>query len=155
MASGEKVEEAPASEAKRGWLRAPKLTLGLSAFIMSLTVTLINASYALRGSDIVVLPPAEALLYRDGDGAGSVLTAAMPLSMINAASGYGDLLLDATLALPDGARFDWQGQVTPVLFADPQNAMSNAFTQAIEGFAKAHGNDALKKFPEIAHWLAP
>jgi len=42
-----------------------------------------------------------------------------------------------------------------VTWTDPQNAMSNAFTQAIEGFAKAHGNDALKKFPEIAHWLAP
>jgi len=33
--------------------------------------------------------------------------------------------------------------------------MGNSFTSAIESFAKAHGNDALAKFPEIAHWLAP
>ena len=40
-------------------------------------------------------------------------------------------------------------------WADPKNAMSNTFAAAIEGFAQAHGQDALKKFPEIAHWLAP
>ncbi len=40
-------------------------------------------------------------------------------------------------------------------WTDPKNAMSNTFTNAIEAFAKAHGQDALRKFPEIAHWLAP
>jgi phospholipase C len=42
-----------------------------------------------------------------------------------------------------------------VTWTDPKNAMSNTFATAIEGFAQAHGQDALKKFPEIAHWLAP
>jgi len=40
-------------------------------------------------------------------------------------------------------------------WVEPVNAMSSAYAAAIEQFAKAHGNDALKKFPEIAHWLAP
>jgi len=40
-------------------------------------------------------------------------------------------------------------------WAEPVNAMSNAYANAIEQFAQAHGKDALAKFPEIAHWLSP
>ncbi len=40
-------------------------------------------------------------------------------------------------------------------WAEPVNAMGNSFVSAIEQFARAHGNDALAKYPEIAHWLSP
>jgi phospholipase C len=41
-------------------------------------------------------------------------------------------------------------------WADPVNASSSAFALAIEQLAKSpHGDSALQKFPEIAHWLAP
>lgn len=40
-------------------------------------------------------------------------------------------------------------------WADPVNAMSNSFATAMEQFAQAHGQAALQKYPEMAHWLAP
>jgi phospholipase C len=41
-------------------------------------------------------------------------------------------------------------------WADPVNATSGAFVTAIEQLAQSqHGPQALQKFPEIAHWLAP
>lgn len=107
-----------------GRLKLPKLTLALSAFIMSMTVTLFNVYYALRGPEIVLLEKADVLLYRDGEGSSSTLMAAVKISMVNASGDYGDVMLDTQLTTPDGARFGWQGQVTPVLFADPAIANS-------------------------------
>jgi hypothetical protein len=41
-------------------------------------------------------------------------------------------------------------------WVEPVNATSSAFVSAIEQLAKSpHGDHALQKFPEIAHWLAP
>ncbi|HYQ43419.1 MAG TPA: alkaline phosphatase family protein [Polyangiaceae bacterium] len=40
-------------------------------------------------------------------------------------------------------------------WAEPVGAMANAYASAIEQFAQAHGNEALEKYPEIAHWLSP
>jgi phospholipase C len=40
-------------------------------------------------------------------------------------------------------------------WAEPVSAMGRAYAIAIEQFARAHGKDALAKFPEIAHWLSP
>ena len=62
-------------------------SLSLAAFVMSLTIAAINAAYALRGAEIAVDPPAQLILYRDGSGEQSVLTAAVRLSMINVADG--------------------------------------------------------------------
>lgn len=107
----------------RGRLRfAPSLrleeSLSLAAFVMSLGITLINVYYAMRGSEIAVDPPAQLILYRDGEGDASVLTATVRVDMINVSDGYGDVLKSARLSLDrDATRFDYQGTVKAV-FAD-------------------------------------
>jgi hypothetical protein len=93
-------------------------SLSLAAFIMSLGITLLNVYYAMRGSEIAVDPPAQLILYRDGEGDASVLTAAVRFSMINTSDGYGDVLKDASLSFANaGASFDYQGTLRTV-FAD-------------------------------------
>ena len=47
------------------------------------------------------------------------------------------------------------GSASLKTWAEPVNAMSNSFATAIEQFAEAHGQEALAKYPEIAHWLSP
>ena len=86
---------------------------------MSLSITLINVYYSIRGSEIAVDPPAQLILYRDGTGDASVLTAAVRFDMINVSDGYGDVLKNARLSF-DGRRtaFDYQGTVKTV-FANP------------------------------------
>lgn len=90
-------------------------SLSLAAFVMSLSITLINVYYAMRGAEIAVDPPAQLILYRDGSGDASVLTAAVRIDMINVADGYGDVLKTASLSL-DGGRsgFDYEGTVRTV-----------------------------------------
>lgn len=105
----------------RGRMRfAPTLTiedsLSLAAFVMSLAITLINVYYAMRGSELSVDPPAQFILYRDGNGDASVLTAAVRFEMINTSDGYGDVLKQATLSFGrSGSSFDYQGTVRTVL----------------------------------------
>ncbi len=97
------------------WWQRWRPSLAISAFTMSLTITLISAFTALKGSEIVVLPPDQVLLYRDGEGEAAVLTMAMRLDMINAASAHGDVLLDATIQPgTDGPAFRYQSLVRPV-----------------------------------------
>lgn len=109
---------------KRGHFRfAPTLrleqSLSLAAFVMSLGITLINVYYAMRGSEIAVDQPRQIILYRDGEGAASVLTAAVRVDAINIADGYGDVLKDARLSF-DGGRsdFDFQGTIKTVFVGD-------------------------------------
>ncbi len=104
---------------KEGWWKRYRPSLALSAFVMSLTVTLINAYYSVRGSDIVVLPPEQVLLYRDGEGVNAVLAIAMQLNMINSASGdYGDVMVDASIQpTAGGPEFRYSSLVRPI-FAD-------------------------------------
>jgi len=94
-------------------------SLSLAAFVMSLSITLINVYYSIRGSEIAVDPPAQLILYRDGSGDASVLTAAVRIDMINVSDGYGDVLKSARLSF-DGRRtaFEYQGTVKTV-FANP------------------------------------
>ena len=105
--------------AKRRLKFAPTLrleeSLSLAAFLMSLSITLINVYYAMRGSEIAVDPPAQLILYRDGTGDASVLTAAIRTDMINTSDGYGDVLKDASVSL-DGGRtaFAYQGTLKTV-----------------------------------------
>lgn len=107
-------EAVPASSAPPWWQRW-RPSLALSAFVMSLAITLISAFTALKGPDIVVLPPDQVLFYRDGEGDAAVLTMAMELEMINAASAHGDVLLDATIQpRADGPTFRYQSLVRPV-----------------------------------------
>lgn len=91
-------------------------SLSLAAFLMSLSITLINVYYALRGSELSVDPPVQLILYRDGQGDASILTAAIRFEMINTSDGYGDVLKDATLSFDAGrTSFQYQGTVRTVL----------------------------------------
>jgi hypothetical protein len=104
------------------WYR--RFSLALSAFIMSVTITLINAFYSVRGSEIVVLEPEQVILYRDGEGDQAVLAFAMQLPMINAAGGqHGDVMLKADIQPgSDAPRFRYQAIVTPVFTNIPNAA---------------------------------
>ena len=104
------------------WYR--RFSLALSAFIMSVTITLINAFYSVRGSEIVLLEPEQVILYRDGEGDQAVLAFAMQLPMINAAGGqHGDVMLKADLQPgSDSPRFRYQAVVTPVFTNIPNAA---------------------------------
>lgn len=112
----------------RGRLRfAPSLrleeSLSLAAFLMSLSITLINIYYSMRGSELAVDPPAQLILYRDGTGDASVLTAAARLDMINVSDGYGDVLKDAVISFDGGkTAFDYQGTVRTVLAGNAAGA---------------------------------
>ena len=90
-------------------------SLSLAAFLMSLSITLINIYYAMRGAEIAVDPPAQLILYRDGAGDASVLTVAVRIDMINVADGYGDVLKTASLSLDGGgAAFEYEGTIRTV-----------------------------------------
>ena len=105
--------EATRPQTRKRWYQ--HMTLSLSAFIMSLTMTAISAFYALRGSEVDVQPPSSVLLYRDGEGANAVLSFAVRLPMINGAADYGDLLLGAELEPRGGeARLKYQALAEPV-----------------------------------------
>lgn len=111
---------APSQPRPRGRFRfAPSLrledSLSLAAFVMSLTITLINVYYSMRGSEIAVDQPAQLILYRDGSGDASVLTAAIRLDMINVSDGYGDVLKKASLSIDrGGTTFEYQGSIKTV-----------------------------------------
>jgi hypothetical protein len=101
---------------KKPWYRA--LTISISAFIMSLTATLIGAFSALKGPEIVVMPPKSVIIYRDGEGTQAVLNVIMPLDFINTAGNYGDVLIGANAGGADRkAAFDYQG-LTKAVFTD-------------------------------------
>lgn len=93
--------------------------LTLSAFLLSLVIAVINAYYAVRGSEMVVRPLEQVLLYRDGEGDNSVAVLSLSVQLINTASSeYGDVLLSAELLLDGGqARYPLQGEVEPVFTA--------------------------------------
>jgi len=119
----------PQSQAKAGGRLRFKPTLrleeslSLAAFLMSLSITLINIYYAMRGAEIAVDPPAQLILYRDGSGEASVLTAAVRLDMINVADGYGDVLKTASMSLDgDHSRFEYEGTVRTVFSGADQKA---------------------------------
>lgn len=114
---------------KRGRMRfAPTLqleqSLSLAAFVMSLGITLLNIYYAMRGSEIAVDQPRQIILYRDGEGAASVLTAAVRIDAINVADGYGDVIKDATLSFDDGgSSFEYQGTIKTVFVGDTKSGI--------------------------------
>ena len=114
--AAEDEESSAASEGSRGRLRwFPRVTLALSAFIMSLAVTLISAYYALQGPEVLVRPPEQILLYRDGEGPQSILGFGIQLDMINGASDYGDVMLEADLSPANSeVAFRFQNVLRPV-----------------------------------------
>jgi hypothetical protein len=100
---------------KKASLRS-KITLSLAAFIMSMTITIINAYSSLRGSDIVV----------DGNGINSVLSFATRFDMINASADHGDVLLEASLRVgTKGPVFAHSAAVKPVFTGRSKEAAGN------------------------------
>lgn len=114
--AAEDEEASAGSEGSRGRFRwFPRVTLALSAFIMSLAVTLISAYYALQGPEVLVRPPEQVLLYRDGEGSQSILGFGIQLDMINGASDYGDVMLEAELSPANSdVAFGFQNVLRPV-----------------------------------------
>lgn len=97
------------------------VSTGSAGFLLAVTLATINAFYALRGSVIVVQPPQQVLLYRDGEGEHAILTIAMRLAMINAADAqHGDILMRAAIAPSEnGPSFQFSGVVQPVFTDNP------------------------------------
>jgi hypothetical protein len=98
-----------------------QITIGAAGFFLAVSLAAINAISATRGSVIVVQPPQQVTLYRDGEGNKAVLTLAVRLAMINSAdASNGDVLMDAHLSpIPDGPVFGYGGTVKPVFTDNP------------------------------------
>lgn len=128
------------------------ITLSLSAFMMSLTATLINVFYAVQGAEIVVQPPKQVLLYRDGEGENSVLSAAMRLELINTSSSYGDVLLGMTIApTADGPSFGQEGLAQLAAAPDGRTRAENcelgAHCTGHDGLLVIQRNDSIMDMP--------
>ena len=104
------------------WYR--RISAGGAAFFLSAVLASINAIYALRGSVLVVQPPEQVILYRDGTGDGAVLTMAVRMAMINAAGPQqGDVLMKASITpVQGGPKFKFSSTVKPVFTDDPKAA---------------------------------
>ena len=98
-----------------------QITIGAAGFFLAVSLAVINAVSATRGSVIVVQPPQQVTLYRDGEGDKAVLTIAVRLAMINAAdASNGDVLMDARLSpISGGPVFGYGGTVKPVFTDKP------------------------------------
>lgn len=98
-----------------------QITIGAAGFFLAVSLAAINAVSATRGSVIVVQPPQQVTLYRDGEGDKAVLTLAVRVAMINAAdSSNGDVLMDARLTpVSGGPTFGYGGTMKPVFTDTP------------------------------------
>ena len=105
---------------REAWYR--RITIGAAGFFLAVMLAVINAFYSLRGPVIVVQPPEQIVLYRDGDGDAAVLTMAMRIAMINATdSQHGDVLMDASIQpIKGGPAFEYASTVQPVFTSDPK-----------------------------------
>lgn len=108
------TQEEPASVSPRRRIWKPNLAQ--AGFIMSVTLAIINAYYAFRGSVMIVQPSKQVILYRDGEGERAVLTLAVRSEMMNAADGaHGDVLMAATIQLGRSTpQFAYSGEIKPV-----------------------------------------
>jgi hypothetical protein len=97
--------------------------------LLSLTLAIISAVDAIRGSVVVTPPPERVLLFRDGGGKGAVLWLAVKQSFINVAGpDHGDLVRSAVLHLvqPGGktSDFTYASLLEPVMSSDSKAAES-------------------------------
>ena len=131
------------------WYR--QVTLGAAGFFLAVTLAVINAFYAMRGSVVVVQPPEQIILYRDGEGEKAVLTFAMRVAMINAAdSQHGDVLMDASIApVTGGPAFRYSGTMKPVFTndADPGKCELGARCVVLPGFLGIEQTDEIVDIP--------
>lgn len=97
------------SRSEKRWFQDP---VALSALLLSVVISLINAYYVIRHSEIVVQPPEQILFYRDGD----VVVAAVQLSMMNVAGqDHGDMLKSANIEMTGASRFRFESAVEPII----------------------------------------
>mgnify|MGYP000258717697 CR=1 FL=1 len=122
-----------------------------AGFILAITLAAINAFYATRGSVVVVQPPEQLTLYRDGEGDRAVLTIAVRLAMINAAdSQHGDVMMDASLSpIVGGPKFRYGGTVKPVFTdrADADKCDVGARCIVLPGFLAIEQTDEIIDVP--------
>ncbi|GAD51038.1 hypothetical protein NT2_14_00420 [Caenibius tardaugens NBRC 16725] len=86
---------------------------------MSLAMTMISTYYALRGSDVIVVPPKQVILFRDGNGAGSIMSIVARFDMINASADYGDVLLNISAQVgKNGPRYDYSAPAKAIFTND-------------------------------------
>jgi hypothetical protein len=110
-------------EARSAWYR--RLSIDLATFVLAISLALVNAFYAFRGSVMVVQPPEQVVLYRDGEGDDAVLILAMRLAMINATDPTnGDVVMKAQISpTRGGPSFAFAATVKPV-FTNDEDAAS-------------------------------
>jgi hypothetical protein len=122
-AESEAVERAEARERRtsraairalqKNWLS--EVTIGGAAFILSLTIAGGSFVQFTLGPEIDVLPPQQVFFYRGGLPNRSVLYAAIRLPIVNKASSYNDVIVDANFR-PFGRSpdFPYASLVSPV-----------------------------------------
>jgi hypothetical protein len=110
----------PEQMEREAWYR--RISVGAAGFFLAVMLSVINTFYSIRGAVIVVQPPEQVVLYRDGDGDKAVLTLAMRVAMINATdSQHGDVLMEAAISpMKNGPKFAYAATVQPVFTSDPR-----------------------------------
>lgn len=131
-------DELPPGEEKRRrdfrrWGRfITEATAATGTLLLSATVFGTAAFFALRGSEMVVLPPEQILFYRDGAGDAAVLSVAFPARIINVASqDYGDVVRRVSLEISPSRRgtdaaFDYVNTIVEQTTTSPTEAAKQA-----------------------------
>lgn len=142
-----------AAEAAIARRRLPKwITLSTAGFALSVTLALINAYYVVRGSEVVVQPAEQVILFRDGEGDKAVLTLAIRLAMINAAdASHGDVLMTAHASVAgQRAEFAYSTEIKPVFSTQVPDAKDCAFGSrciALPGLLAIEQGDQILDIP--------
>ncbi len=83
---------------RRRWLTQE--SVGAAALILSLSIAGVNAWQAMRGADIVALPPEEVVFYRDAGPVSAGLSIAVRAPLMNrAGADYADVVTDVVATL--------------------------------------------------------
>lgn len=120
-----KTSRAAIRALERNWLS--EVTIGGAAFVLSLTIAGGSFIQFALGPEIDVLPPTQVLFYRGGLPNRAVLYAAIRLPIVNKASSYNDVIVDATLQ-PFGSRpsLPFASLVSPVFNDEDDPEQSKA-----------------------------
>lgn len=111
------------------WLS--EVTIGGAAFVLSLSIAGGSFIQFILGPEIDVLPPEQILFYRGGLPNRAVLYAAIRLPMVNKASAYNDVLVDATIQPIAGhPQLPFDSLVGPVFNDEEDPGLSKAHCAA-------------------------
>lgn len=95
------------------WLS--EVTIGGAAFVLSLSIAGGSFVQFALGPEIDVLPPEQIIFYRGGLPNSAVLYATIRLPIVNKASSYNDVIVDATLQPFDGSpHLPYESMASPV-----------------------------------------